>query len=192
MKLLSILFLLIFISCEKSTETEVKDDGSIETKSTTTSEDISSDHYGIYLSNCIADASLEFGQGKIVELTIDLGAPSFIIKEYGEHDCRTLTATRSYSVDAIVEVVTNISKEGVETSNNLSLEYLSSNLMLNHSAYAGYWDCGFTASIDIDYPLNSSCLSNLDGEVANYNFEVMGSDQYKITNGSESITLTKQ
>ena len=72
------------------------------------------------------------------------------------------------------------------------IEYLSSNLMLNHSAYAGYWDCGFTASIDIDYPLNSSCLSNLDGNTANYKLEDLGSDQFRLTGNQEIITLTKQ
>ena len=191
-KLIAALLLVTFISCEQNTQTEVKEDGSIETKSTTTSEDISSDYYGVYTSLCISDSNLEFGQGRITELTLDSGNPTIVIKEYGEADCRTITATRSYELDAIVESRTTISGETVSTSNNLSIEYISSTLTLNHSAYAGYWDCGFTASIDIDYPLNSSCLSNLDGNTANYKLEDLGSDQYRLTGSEEIITLTKQ
>jgi hypothetical protein len=192
MKLLTILFLLIFISCEQTTETEVKEDGSIETKSNITPTDISSDYFGDYISLCHDNSSLEFGQGRIVELTLDSGSPTLVIKEYGEVDCRTITATRSYSLDAVVETTSTTFGGVVTTSTDLSIEYLSSNLMLNHSAYAGYWDCGFTASIDINYPLNSSCLSNLDGNTTTYKFEDLGSNQFRISNYIETITLTKQ
>lgn len=189
MKLVSILFLLIFISCEENPSTGSEDGSRVES-STIEIVDISPDFYGEYLSECSADSSLEFGQGKIYTLSLSSGAPSLTITEYGEANCQTLLATRSYSLGFKVE--SHISIIENETRNKLEIEYIESNLMLNHSAFDGYWDCGFTASLDTLYPLNSVCQSNLNGDVEKYDIQDTGDDQYKLIGPSETITLTKQ
>ncbi len=188
MKLLSILFLVLFISCEEQGSAE-GENNELKGASAAIISDISSDYYGDYSSSCIPDSDLEFGQAKIVELTLDSGAPVVTFKEFGESNCLTLTATREYSLGFTVE--SHFIESENEINNYLEIEYLESSLTLNHSAYEGYWDCGFTASTHTKYALNSPCQANKDGDLEEYRIEEVSATQYKIIGSSETITLTK-
>jgi hypothetical protein len=191
MKLLTLTFLFIFISCEEGANTQ-EAQGSQDANSTEISNitDVTADYYGTYQSDCIADSDLEFGQGKEITIILDAGSPVFEVKEYGEATCLTLLATRSYDLAFEAESVLDI--EAQTTTTTLEIEYISSTLRLSHSAYNGYNSCGFTASLDIDYVLASPCEPNLDGNVDNYLIEDLGASQFSIQNNSETITLTKQ
>ena len=188
MKLLSILFLLVFISCEQQPEVGTEEDKV--GKSTFTTTDISEEYYGIYSSTCKADSALEFGQGKEISITLDSGAPVMTVKEYGESDCRTLLVTRSYELAFKVE--SQLYESPSQIINILEIEYISSTLHLNHSAYNGYWDCGFTANLDTDYVLNSPCRSNLDNTIEKYEIKKVSNNQVTLQKNLETITLTKQ
>lgn len=196
-KILALLFMsFLFIGCEQAQEQQEDqsaDSTPAETKATSI-EDVSNDYFGEYHSLCTTErldneGPISMQTAKIVKVSLDYGDPVITVEEYAEADCRTLLVTRKYEIDHTVELA--LFDSGEKTT--LKFDYTSSSFTLNHSAYDGYNSCGFVASTDTEYLLNSPCQPNLDGKSGRYSISDQGNGQYKFT-GSQGgeFTLTKQ
>lgn len=183
----------ILSSCEGGRSGGGASSGASRSKESTVVTDITSDYFGTYVSDCIADGSMVFGTTKVYTVEASSLGATVTVEEFANSNCTTSMAIRSYEVDFSVDL--SVDEQSLEETTTLHLEYLQSTLEITHSANDGYWDCGVTMTTNVEYILNSDCIPNQDGDEMQYKVTEINATRFKLNeqvSGSEVIFLTKQ
>ena len=191
MKLLTILSLIIFISCEQSEKEVVEESKSGTQKSKPFTNDISHEYYGTYESECIhSGVHMEFGGAYKYQVEFSASGADITLVEYNANPCTQELARRTYQGDFEAEGKNVESVYEVE----VEVEFINSELEILHAAWDGYDECGFAADVDTNYVLTSSCDVNWNDSTAKYAIEENADGSYKFTRRSgvsEEFTLTE-